>query len=164
MPKIIDNINDWSGKIVGYFLYAGIVILLYEVVARYFFDSPTTWAQGMTERTFGTYFIISGAYCALHKAHIRVDIIYNKLSHGAQAILDIVDSGFLLLVASVMLVWGLKFAWPAVINLENSLPPFEVPIYPLKLMIPLAALLLLLQGLVGTYRSYLAFRRRHHGS
>lgn len=164
MPKVIDNISDWSGKIIGYIFYAGIVILLYEVVARYFFDSPTTWAQGMTERIFGTYFVIAGAYCALHKAHIRVDIIYNKVSHSAQAILDIVDSLFLLLVASVLLVWGVKFAWTSVINLENSLPPFEVPIYPLKLMIPLAALLLLLQGLVEGYRGYLAFRRRHHGA
>jgi len=164
MPKVINNISDWSGKIISHIFYVGIMVLLYEVVARYFFAAPTIWAQGVTERIFGPYFIISGAYCVLYKAHIRVDIIYNKLSGGAQAILDMLDSVFLLLVASVMLWWGFKFAWTSVINLENSLPPFEVPIYPLKLMIPLGALLLLLQGLVECYRSYLAFRRRHHES
>ena len=164
MLKVIDSISDWSGKIISYIFYAGIVILLYEVIARYFFSSPTTWAQGMTERVFGTYFIISGAYCAHHKAHIRVDIIYNRLSPNAKAVLDIVDSLLLLLVASVMLVWGFQFAWTSVINLENSLPPFEVPIYPLKLMIPIAALLLLLQGLVDLYRNSLVLIRRQYGA
>ncbi len=164
MLKVIDSISDWSGKIISYIFYAGIVILLYEVIARYFFSSPTTWAQGMTERVFGTYFIISGAYCALHKAHIRVDIIYNRLSPNAKVVLDIVDSLLLLLVASVMLVWGVQFAWTSVINLENSLPPFEAPIYPLKLMIPIAALLLLFQGLADLYRNSLALIRRQHGA
>ncbi len=162
--KVVDGISDWSGKVVSYFLYAGIIVILCEVVLRYFFLAPTIWSYPIAQRIFATYFVIGGAYCVLHKAHIRVDIIYNSFSPRKRTMVDVVDFVCLFLIIFVLLWHGSQYAWTSLSQLEVSLPPFDVAIYPVKLMIPLAGLLLLLQGLAECYRTYTtAITRRHHG-
>jgi TRAP-type mannitol/chloroaromatic compound transport system permease small subunit len=57
----IENINILIGKAIFFLIWIGIVVLCWEVVARYVFGSPTIWAHGYTQRIFGTYFVLVGA-------------------------------------------------------------------------------------------------------
>ena len=65
--------------------------LLFEVVARYMFNSPTSWATEATTMLFVAYTILSGGYLLLHRGHIKVDIFYQqfspRLNHTDEAIL-----------------------------------------------------------------------------
>lgn len=53
---------------------------VYEVVARYVFDAPTSWATDLTFMANGTMFILGSAYALLAGAHVRTDIFYDKYS------------------------------------------------------------------------------------
>ena len=69
--KILDfitEINARIGKAVSFLIWAGIVVLCYEVVARYGRGQPTLWAHGYTQRIFGSYFVLIGAYTLIQRA------------------------------------------------------------------------------------------------
>jgi len=151
--KLVDKISDYSGKASSFIVYPGVAILVYEIFSRYLFDAPTVWAHGTSQRMFAVYFVIGGAYCLLHKSHIKVDIIYSRFSVRTQAIIDgVITFPFLFFVAAVFLWYGWDFFWTSLAQLECCATPFHAPLYPIKFFIPFAGLLLLLQGLSSFYR------------
>ncbi|MDA0924670.1 MAG: TRAP transporter small permease subunit, partial [Proteobacteria bacterium] len=75
--KAVDTLNAGIGKAVSLLIWAGIVVLCYEVVARYIFGQPTLWAHGYTQRIFGAYFVLVGAYTLIRADHVRVDLLLN---------------------------------------------------------------------------------------
>ncbi|MDO9109536.1 MAG: TRAP transporter small permease subunit, partial [Desulfatirhabdiaceae bacterium] len=70
--RTIDSISLWTGKVCSFLIYFGIAMLVYEVISRYLFGTPTVWAHGYSQRLFGSYFILVGAYTLLMNGHIRV--------------------------------------------------------------------------------------------
>jgi TRAP-type mannitol/chloroaromatic compound transport system permease small subunit len=151
--KIIDGLSEWSGKLFAYLFWPGVAVLVFEVVARYGFNSPTIWAHGTTQRIFSVYYFICGAYISLTRSHINMDIFYNRCTPRKKAILDIISFCFFFSFCGVLLWSGFRYAWVSLINLEPCNTPFRAPLYPVKLMIPLGALLIILQELAQLWRN-----------
>jgi TRAP-type mannitol/chloroaromatic compound transport system permease small subunit len=155
--KIIDRISDWSGWLFSYLLWPGVAVLVYEVAARYVFNAPTIWAHGTTQRIFAVYYFLCGAYISLTRSHINMDIFYNRFGPRIKAILDILSFLFFFVFCGVLLWYGFRYAWISTLNLEPDNTPFRAPLYPIKLAIPLGALLIILQELANLWRNiYLA--------
>jgi TRAP-type mannitol/chloroaromatic compound transport system permease small subunit len=150
--KVVDAISEWSGKGIAYLIIPGILILALEVVLRYVFNSPTMWAHGTTQRIFATYYILSGAYILRYNKHVSVDVIYNRFSLRTRANLSLIGSLFFFVFCGVMLWKGIDFTWTSLSQLEPDATPWRAPLYPFKMMIPLGALLILLQGLAKFIR------------
>ena len=151
--RIIDTVSLWTGKYGSFLIYVGIALVMQEVVLRYVFNSPTIWGYGTYQRTFAFYHIIGGAYVLLCKAHINMDLIYNKLPLRQRAILDVLTFPIFLAFTGVLLWYGSAFAWVSLSMLEECGTPFHAPVYPVKIAVPIAAFLILLQGLAGLIRS-----------
>lgn len=151
--RIIDNISKWSGILFAFLLWPGIVVLVYEVVARYIFNAPTIWAHGSTQRIFAAYYFISGAYVSLHKDHIAMDLLYTRFSMRTKAVLDLFGFAFFFLFCSALIWYGSIYAWSSLMRLEPCNTPFRAPLYPIKMMIPLGALLIIFQELANLWRS-----------
>lgn len=154
--RSIDSISDWSGKVCSFSLYAGMLILVLEVISRYLFNAPTVWAHGYTQRIFGSYFVLIGAYTLLNNGHVRVDILYNNFSFRKRAFLDLLNYGFLLLWSVVLTKEGVAF-------FANSFEVREVdemvlahPVYPVKFLLVVGVVLITLQGLNGLFVSLYA--------
>ena len=93
-------------------------------------------------------FLLGAAYGLNHDYHVRVDVLYARLSRRARAWIDLIGSVlFLAPFASVML-WVL---WGPVRNsraiLETSPDPGGLPRYPIKTVILVSFFLLLLQAI-----------------
>ncbi len=151
--KVVDATSEWSGKIVSFLIFAGIAVLVYEVVLRYLFNAPTIWAHGMTQRLFAAYYILLGAYTLRQAAHVKIDVVYNHFSIRTRAILDLFTALFFFLFCGVLLWKGLDFAVTSVGMKERDNSVFNAPIYPVKVMLPVGALLILLQGLANFIRN-----------
>lgn len=150
--KFIENMSIWTGRVASYLIYPGTFILVYEVIARYFFGAPTTWAHGLSQRIFAVYFVIGAPYVLYHNGHIRMDIIYSRYSKRTKAIVDLLTSPALL-VTSIVLIWfGGDFAWTSIKSLELDATPMHAPVWPIKLWIPVTGFLLLLQALLNMCR------------
>ena len=161
--KIIDGISEWSGKFFSYLLWPGVAVLIYEVVARHLFNAPTIWAHGTTQRIFAVYYFICGAYVSLYRDHITMDLIYTRFSLRKRAFLDIIGFLFFFSFCGVLLWYGSRYAWTSLIRLEPCNTPFRAPLYPIKLAIPLGALLILLQELANLWRNvYIAITGKQY--
>lgn len=155
--KSIDAISEWTGKCAAYIILPGIIILAWEVISRYAFNHPTMWAHGSSQRLFAVYYIIGGAYVLRYKDHVGVDIIYNRFSLRTKAGLDLITGLAFFTFCGVLLWQGLGFAITSIIQLEPDDTPWRAPVYPIKLMLPVGAFLILLQGLANFCRSLVTF-------
>ena len=153
--RTIDAINDWVGRFLSYFLFAFFVLLFIEVILRYFFNSPTVWANELAQMLFGAYAILGGGYILLTGGHVNVDIVYTRFSAKTRAAVDIVTSTLFFLFCGMLLIYGGSLAWESLARFEHSQSAWNPPLYPAKLMIPLAAALLILQGITKLIRDIL---------
>jgi len=145
--RVIDNISDWSGRISSFLVFFGIFILAFEVVARYFFGAPTVWAHGYSQRIFGTYFVMVGAYTLLKNGHVRVDIIYQRFSLRVRALLDMLNYALLLIWSFVLIREGWMFFASSYEIREADEMVLAHPVYPVKFFLLVGAVLITLQGL-----------------
>src|SRR5918997_6034844 len=88
--RALDRVNLWAGKLVAWLVIPMVLSLVYEVVARYLFNAPTTWAYDMTYMLYGAFFMLGAAYTLLKQGHIRTDSFYGQWSPRRQGIVDAV--------------------------------------------------------------------------
>jgi TRAP-type mannitol/chloroaromatic compound transport system permease small subunit len=149
----IDWLSESVGKMAGLLIVVLALIVSYDVVKRYFFGQPTVWAQEMSAMLFGTFIILGGAYTAKENKHVNMDIFYSRFSARGRAILDIVTFFILTIPFLGILLWkGGEGAWRSVANLEHDSSQWGPPLYPFRIMLPLGALLFLLQAIVKFIR------------
>ncbi len=160
--RLIDRtVGEWSGKIFCWLIIPMVGGLTYEVLARYLFNSPTIWAYDITYMLYGSHFMLGAAYALYTGGHIRTDIFYDKWSPRTQGTVD--ASLYLFLFFPGMFFFfiaGWEEAWLSLQLLETSdASPLRPPIYPFKMVLPISALLLLLQGVSEFLKSaYAAWR------
>jgi TRAP-type mannitol/chloroaromatic compound transport system permease small subunit len=148
----IDTINDWVGKVLSFGVLFMFALVLIEVIRRYCFNSPTVWGNELTQLTFGVYVVLSGGYILRWGGHVNVDIFYGRLSAKGRAIADIITFALFFMFCGMMLAYGGSLAWESLSRLEHSQSAWNPPLYPVKLMIPTGAFLLLLQGIAKLVR------------
>lgn len=149
---IIDMISEWSGKLVSFLLLPLMAFIVYDVLMRYVFNRPTDWAHELSYLMFGTIWIIGGAYALVKGSHVKMEVIYNRLPLRRRAIIDLITAPLFFVFIGILLWKGWDLAWSSVLRLEHSNSFWSPPIYPVKMMIPLGAFLLLLQGVVRFIR------------
>jgi|GEM_PF-1441277 len=151
--KMIETINQWTGKVCSYLVYAGMAVLVYEVFARYALQTSELWTHGLAQRFFSVYYLMAGGFVLLYKGHINMDLIYNKTSHRKRVVLNLVSS-ILIIFTGIIFVWkGGEFAYNSLVILERDNSAWNAPIYPVKVFMPIAGILLTLQALADFYKN-----------
>ncbi len=121
-------------------------LIMYDVIMRYVLNSPVPWPSDISLIFFAIYSIVGGAYTLHVKGHVRMDLIYNRLSLRQKAITDLV-TGLLFFIYVVVLLWkGSLFGLESLQAREKAWTLFGAPMYPAKLALGVGALLMLLQG------------------
>lgn len=152
--SVIDQLSDWSGKIFSFLWIAVIIVIVLEVVLRYGFNAPTKYAHELTAFLCAVVYILGGAYTLYLRGHVSVDIFYNRFSPRGRALLDVITFPTFIIYIIILLWSGFDRAWGATIIGETSGSPWNPPIYPVLLTIPLGALLIFLQGLAKFIRDF----------
>ncbi|MCH6591380.1 MAG: TRAP transporter small permease subunit [Proteobacteria bacterium] len=155
----IDWINGWVGEFIAYWSVMAVFVYFYEVLARYVFNSPTNWAHEGMFLMFGMQYLLAGGYAAREDAHVRVDIIYERLSERAKAMTDIVTSIFFFIFTVTLLVTGTIFVLDAISVWEVSFTEWSIQYWPVKCSITIGALLIILQGVAKLIRDVIYFRQ-----
>lgn len=161
--SVIRNI-DLLNKSVGHAFAWSIVILVlgvsYEVFVRYALNAPTSWAFDFSFILYGALFLMSGAYTLSRGGHVRADIFFRRWPIRVQATLELVLY-FLFYFPGVLalVIAGWSYGMESMSIKEVSVnSPVGVPIWPLKMLIPVAGFLLTLQGIAEVLRCVLCLR------
>jgi len=147
--------NDWVGRVLWFAIVIITLLVLSEVVRRYFFNAPTVWGNELTQLVFAVYVVLAGGHVLRWGGHVNVDILYNRFSEKVRAIADICTFFIFFLFCGMMVIYGGSLAWESISIWERSNSAWGPPLYPVKLMIPIGALLLLLQGIAKLIRDIL---------
>ncbi|MBW1735483.1 MAG: TRAP transporter small permease subunit [Deltaproteobacteria bacterium] len=151
----VDSLNDWVGRVLCFGILPMFLLVLIEVFRRYVLNDPTVWANELTQFLFGIYVILSGGHILRWGGHVNVDIVFGRLGPRKQAVLDICTCFLFFLFSGMMLLYGGSLAWESLSIWEHSESAWNPPIYPVKMMVPIGAFLLLLQGFAKLIRDIL---------
>lgn len=146
--RLIDGINEAVGRVVSVvaILFAGVII--YDVFMRNIFGEPTRWAFDVTKHLYGFYFIMLGGYALRHQAHVKVDLVTGRLSHHTRRWME--AAGYLIFFFPFTWVFARRswdFAMTSLRQHEVTYGAVQLPVYPLKIAMFVAAVLLLFQGI-----------------
>lgn len=151
-----DMINEYVGRFVGLTLVIPCTLLIaIEVFLRYVLNMPTMWGMPTAQFIFGIISVLAGGYTLLHQEHVTMDIIYKRLPMRMRAMMDLFTSIIFFLFAGAMLWKGTEFAWSSIVSSETYGQLWNPVIYPFKIMIPVGAFLILLQGLAKFIRDFM---------
>ena len=151
---IIDSISEWSGRIFMWLIVPLTLLVVYEVIWRYAFRSPHIWAPEVTLFLYGPHFMLMAAYTLLHHGHVRIDIIYGKFPPRVRGVLDICTYlVFFFPFCFFIMQQGWLYAATSWAQNETS-GSAALPVVPyVKMVIPITAAMLLLQGFATFLRS-----------
>ena len=158
--EVIDTIANWSGRVTAWLIIPMTIAVSWEVVARHFFRAPTIWAFDVTYMLYGTHFMLGTAYTLMRIGHVRTDMLYQGWSIRRQNLIDAIGYLFFFFPAMVFFFY---FGWQEsshswAIGETSDASPWRPIVYPFKTVIPLTALLLLVQGVAELLKSLYAIR------
>lgn len=161
--RAIDGLALWSGRLFCWLVIPLVAGLTYEVIARYVLHAPTIWAYDVAYMLYGSHFMLGAAYTLYRGGHIRTDIFYQNWSVRKRGAVDALLYLFLFFPGIALFFWmGLQEAlqsWD--IREVSDASPWRPIIYPFKAVIPIALLLLMVQGVSEFLKSaYAALQGR----
>jgi TRAP-type mannitol/chloroaromatic compound transport system permease small subunit len=147
ISRAIDNFNTRQGDITSMLIFPLLIVVIYEVIMRYGFNSPTTWGFEATTFIYGMHYMFGYSYTDVKKGHVQVDIFTSLAPPKVRAALAAITTLVLFLPVMIcMTVASTKFAWTSIEGLERNSTSWAPPIYPFKAIMALCFFFLLLQG------------------
>jgi len=147
ISRRIDALNESVGRAVLWLVLAATLISAANAGMRYAFDMASNAWLEMQWYLFAAIFLLAAGYTLKHNGHVRIDILYGRLTERRRAWVDLIGSLFFLLPFSLLLLW---FSWPGFIDAfqhsEMSPDAGGLLRWPVRLLIPLGFALLALQG------------------
>ncbi|CAN5312800.1 hypothetical protein BH11PSE4_BH11PSE4_10910 [soil metagenome] len=156
----IEIVTMRAGEFAAYWAVISVFAYYYEVIARYAFNSPTNWVHESMFLMYGMQYMLAGAYAYREDQHVRVDVIYTKFSPRGKALADIFTSIFFFIFIGVMFWTSWRFAADAIGNNEHSFTEWGVQYWPVKVMMPVGAGLLFLQGIAKLIKDIIFLTHR----
>lgn len=147
LSRAIDALNEHIGRWVAWLVLVTTLVSATNALVRYTLGvSSNAWLE-LQWYLFAAIFLLAAGYTLKHNGHVRIDIIYGRLSLRAQAWIDLLGAVLFLMPVCVLLVW---FSWQGFVdalwNAEMSPDAGGLARWPVRLTIPLGFALLALQG------------------
>jgi TRAP-type mannitol/chloroaromatic compound transport system permease small subunit len=159
----VDKLSTWIGHAFSWLIVVLTLHVSWEVFARYALDAPRAWAFDVMIMLYGTLFMMAGAYTLSKGGHVRGDVLYGFFRPRTQASIDLVLYIVFFIPGLVALAWaGYTYAAESwAINEHSTITSEGPPIYPFKTIIPIAGVVLLLQGIVEIVRCIICLKQGH---
>lgn len=166
MNRLIYAIDQLS-KTVGHVFAWGIIVLMlgttYEVFVRYVMNNPTSWAFDFSYIMYGALFFMAGAYTLSRGGHVRADMFYRLWRPRTQAGVELVLYILFFFPGVISLMYsGWQYGTESMKIHEMSInSPVGIPIWQIKMLIPVGGALVALQGFAEVLRCVLCLKQGH---
>ena len=156
----VDKVSTFIGHCFSWLVVGLTALIGFEVFSRYVLNRPHAWAFDTQIMMYGTMFMMAGAYTLAKNGHVRGDILYGFLKPRTQAIFDLILYIVFFIPGVIALAYaGYGYAADSWRILEHSsITADGPPLYPFKTIIPIAGVVLLMQGIVEILRCVVCIR------
>ena len=144
----INRLNEKVGSLLSWCTTLMVAVVCYDVFTRYLLKVSSVAVQELEWHLFAILFLLGAASTLKHDRHVRVDIIYMRLSVKQRAWVNLVGTVLFLIPFACIIIWSSgTFVYNSYSFGESSPNPGGLPArYLLKACIPFGFLLLLLQA------------------
>ena len=161
--RFVDSVSDFVGEKLKFVVLFMVLVICAEVFMRYVVNKPTVQLPVIQTWSGTTLYVLAFGYVLLHKAHVRVDVLYSRFSTRVKAIVDSV-LWFVFFLPAVSLLLYTGFVWVEYslrIAERSSLTFWYPPTAPIRIIFIVGMSLFFLQGLVTLIRDlYMAVRNK----
>jgi TRAP-type mannitol/chloroaromatic compound transport system permease small subunit len=156
----VDRLSTWVGKLFSWLIVVLMAVVCIEVFKRYILNAPTAWIFDAENMLYGTLFMLCGAYTLAQNAHVRGDFLYSSMRPRTQAWLDLVLYIVFFIPGIAALIYsGWIFAVESwTINEHSTVTADGPPVWQFKFMIPLAGVMVMIQGFAEIVRCVVCLR------
>ncbi|MFT2098153.1 TRAP transporter small permease subunit [Marinomonas sp. GJ51-6] len=110
IEKIINKIMDMVGYVSSFLLIALTLIISYNVIGRYAFNRSSIALDELSWHIYSSLFLLGISYALRTESHVRVDIVFERLSSRTQAIINTLGSlVFLFPLCLITVYYGWQF-------------------------------------------------------
>lgn len=163
LERYFNKFADIIGMITAFAMVLMILNVFYDVIMRYFFKSGSIAMQEMEWHLFSVIILLGVAYTLKEDGHVRVDLIYDRLSNKRKAMINMV--GVLLFILPIALLVGISSinnAYEAFLSMEQSGDPGGLPYrWIVKALIPLSFFLLIITSIGYFIRNLNIYKGLH---
>ncbi len=145
----IDMANEFIEKAVSWCTLFLVVLVTLNVILRYAFNMSFVFMEEMQWHLYALIFLLGAGYTLRYNGHVRVDVLYQRLGKRSRALINVLGCLFFLFPGCYLVIkTSIPFVHSSWAMSEGSADPGGLPArYLLKATVPLAFLLLALQGL-----------------
>ncbi|WP_109472054.1 TRAP transporter small permease [Ornithinimicrobium cavernae] len=149
---LVVGLAFWLRVLAGLLIVMMTVTTVYDVIARYFFASPTEWAFTLNSAALLAATLLAMPHLAAIHGHIDMDLVYRRFPRRVQRVLDVVN-GLVTLAFGALLAWlGYRAAFGAYLSGLYTSGNFNLPMWVLYAVVYLGGLGLALVILFSPWR------------
>lgn len=145
--KMTNKLSLWGAYLSGIFLISLVVLVMTEIIGRHFFDTSTMIADEYSGYIYLSAIFLGLAYTFEQNAHIRINILSEKISKKANRKIDIIAGMISILVLAFILYRTLLFTYDSYDMDMLSEAVSETPLYLTQIVMPVGILLFILSVL-----------------
>ena len=141
----VDRLNRAVGTVTMYGLFVLIGILLFSAFDRVATRTFPLWVVEMAEFLMAGYYFLGGAYALQLDGHVRMDLLYSRMTARRRALVDLLTVGTLLFYLIVLLLGGIESTRYALETDQRNFSAWGPPLAPIKAVMTIGIVLMLLQ-------------------
>lgn len=148
VSNVLSQINEKVGQATSWLTVALMLLICFNVAARYLFNNSEAWRTELEWHLFALIFLLGAGYALKHDKHVRVDVFYANFSNKQKALVNFIGTLlFLVPWCAVIIIASYKYGHSSWLMNESS-PDNGLPArYLIKFAITLGFGLLLLQAI-----------------
>jgi TRAP-type mannitol/chloroaromatic compound transport system permease small subunit len=151
--RYVDAVNRLVGRFAMYLLYVLGAILLTSTLSRLLTGASVNWALEMSQFVLSAYYLLGGAYSMQLDGHVRMDILYSRLSPHRRAVTDSITILFVIFYLIVLFAGGLSSTNYAIVYRQQNYSAWAPLLWPIKVVMTIGILLMLLQAISTFFKN-----------
>ena len=156
--RYVDRVNRFVGRFAMYlFLVLG-GVLLSATASRLIAGVPFNWALEMSQFLLSAYYLLGGAYSMQLHSHVRMDLLYSRLSPRRRAATDAITILFVIFYLIVLFAGGISSTNYAVVYGQKNYTAWAPLLWPIKAVMTVGVFLMLLQAVSSFFKDIAAAR------
>lgn len=145
--RYVDFASEKCGRLAMLLVFVMIGVLLLDAVTRNIINIPLSWCVEMAQFTMAAYYILGGPYSMMLGDHVRMDLIYDRVSETTKAKLDVATSGCLLFYLGCLLFGSISSTIYAIETGQRKFSMWNPSMIPIKCIMVFGITLMLLQAI-----------------
>jgi TRAP-type mannitol/chloroaromatic compound transport system permease small subunit len=156
--RVVDRLSDWVGIVAMFLVFVMIAVLLMDAITRNVLEIPVHWAIEFTQFTLTAYYFMGGAMTLKNGDHVRMDLLYDRLSTRGKALMDVATVSCLFFFLVVLLIGSISSLEYAIETGERRFSMWNPSMIPIKALMVGCIVLMLLQTVSLFVRSVATIR------